>query len=63
MKTFIYLILAIIGLVGTITGTINLCSVNLNADNIGRAFITTIVCMMLFILFGYASYIHIKELK
>ena len=63
MKTFAYLILAIVGLTGTITGTIKLSSLELTSLTIGQTFITTAICMGLFIFFGYASYTHIKELK
>lgn len=63
MKTFIYLILAIVGLTGTISGTVKLSSLGLSAENIGQLFIITFICMGLFILFGYAFYNQIKELK
>jgi hypothetical protein len=63
MKTFSYLILAIIGLTGSITGTINLSNIDLNGTSIARPFIFTLICMGLFIFFGYAPYRHIKDLK
>jgi len=60
MKTFTYLILAIIGLTGTITGTIKLCSLD---ANVMPTFAYTLFSVGLFVLFGYAFYIHIKDLK
>lgn len=63
MRTFIYLILAIVGLTGTVSGTIKLSSLGLIPVNVGQTFFITFVCMMLFVLFGYAFYKHVKELK
>jgi predicted amino acid-binding ACT domain protein len=63
MKTFIYLVLAIVGLTGTISGTIKLSSTGLTSVNVEQTFITTFLCMGLFVLFGYAFYKHIKEFK
>lgn len=63
MKTFIYLILAIVGLTGSISGTIKLSSFQLSADSIGKTFIITFICMGLFVLFGYAFYRDNKELQ
>jgi len=63
MKLFIYLILAIIGLTGTITGTIRLSAFNIPADHIGRIVITTFICIILFTLFGYAFHKGNDELN
>jgi len=62
MKTLLYFILALIGFVGTITGTIKLCSQGLNIDNVVQTFFITFVCALLFVLFGYAFVKHYKEL-
>ena len=63
MKTFIYLVLAIVGLTGTISGTIKLSSLGFTDVNIQSVFIITFICMALFVLFGYGAYRHIKELS
>ena len=60
MKTIIYLILALVGLTGTITGTVKLTS--FSYDNIAQTFFITLFCMGLFTLFGYAFVKHFKEL-
>ena len=62
MKTLIYFILGLTGLIGTITGTIKLCSYGLNAENVVQTFFITFVCMGLFVLFGYAFMKHRKDL-
>ena len=63
MKTLLYFILGLVGLIGTITGTIKLCSMGLNAENVVQTFSITFVCMALFVFFGYAFSRHYKELK
>jgi hypothetical protein len=63
MKTFIYLILAIMGLTGSITGTIKLSSLGIHAIDLGQSFFVTLISMGLFVFFGYAFYHHIKDLK
>ena len=62
MKTLIYFILGLVGLIGTITGTIKLCSYGLNVENVIQIFFMTFVCMCLFVFFGYAFMKHYKEL-
>ena len=62
MKTLTYFILALIGLIGTITGTIKLCSYGLDNGNVMQTFFITLFCMGLFVLFGYAFVKHYKEL-
>ena len=62
MRTLLYFILGLVGLIGTITGTIKLCSLGLNADNVVQTFFITFLCMGLFVFFGYAFSKHWKEL-
>jgi len=62
MKTLLYFILGLVGLIGTITGTIKLCSMGLNAENVVQTFSITFVCMALFVFFGYVFSRHYKEL-
>jgi len=60
MKTIIYLILALVGLTGTISGTIRITS--FSYDDIAQTFFITLFCMGLFILFGYAFTKHFRDL-
>ena len=62
MRTIIYLIIALVGLTGTITGTIKLVSFNISQQTIIQTFFITLFCMGLFTLFGYAFVKHYKEL-
>jgi len=62
MKTLLYFILGLVGLIGTITGTIKLCSMGLNAESVVQTFSITFVCMGLFVFFGYAFKKHYKDL-
>ena len=63
MKTFMYLILAIVGLTGTISGTVKLSSLGLTSGNVGQTFLITFISMGLFVMFGYAFYRDIKDLS
>ena len=62
-RTLLYLILAIAGLTAVIAGTIALISMELDTSNILAPVIKTLVGIGLFTFFGYAFWIHFKELK
>ena len=54
IKQIIYLLMAVIGLIGTISGTIKLSSLSYNDGDIIPMFFLTLISMAVFILFGYA---------
>ena len=62
MKTLLYFILGLVGLIGTVTGTIKLCSMGLNAESVVQTFSITFVSIGLFVFFGYAFKKHYKDL-
>ena len=62
-KTLLYLILAIAGLTAVIAGTIALISMELDTSNILAPVIKILVGIGLFTFFGYAFWIHFKELE
>jgi len=54
MKQIIYLLMTVIGLIGTISGTIKLSSLSYNDGDIIPMFFLTLISIAVFILFGYA---------
>ena len=54
IKQIIYLLMAIIGLIGMILGTIKLSSLSYNDGDIISMFFLTLISIAVFILFGYA---------
>ena len=54
IKQIIYLLMAVIGLIGTISGTSKLSSLSYNDGDIIPMFFLTLISMAVFILFGYA---------
>ena len=62
MKTLFYFIVTLVGFIATITGTIKLCSLGLNVENVVQTFYITFIGMALFVFFGYAFKEHYKDL-